>query len=61
MQIVAWYNSGRLHAAFGYLRPIDYHRGAPATLHEARRHRRREQNLKLQRPMLPLETREGRC
>ena len=65
-RIVKWYNEERLHSAIGYLRPIDYYRGDPATLHEQRRrkmaearHRRREKNLKLRQPTLPLECGEG--
>jgi putative transposase len=61
-RIVHWYNHERLHSSLGYLRPIDYYRGHPAVLHEARRrklaaarHRRRESNLKLRQPTLPLE------
>lgn len=64
--IVRWYNEDRLHSALGYLRPIDYYRGDPARLHEARRrkmaearHRRREKNLKLRQLKLPLESLEG--
>ena len=64
--IVRWYNEDRLHSALGYLRPIDYYRGDPAALHEQRRrkmaearHRRRENNLKLRQPTLPLEPLEG--
>ena len=64
--IVRWYNEQRLHSALGYLRPIDYYRGDPAALQEQRRrkmaearHRRREKNLKLRQPTLPLEYREG--
>lgn len=60
-RIIRWYNEERLHSALGYLRPIDYYRGDPATLHAARkhklttaRHRRREKNLTLQQPTLPL-------
>lgn len=64
--IVQWYNEDRLHSALGYLRPIDYYRGDPAALLEQRRrkmaearHRRRETNLKLRQPTLPLESLEG--
>jgi putative transposase len=64
--IVKWYNEDRLHSALGYLRPIDYYRGDPVALHEQRRrkmaqarHRRREKNLKLRQPTLPLEPLEG--
>lgn len=64
--IVKWYNEDRLHSALGYLRPIDYYRGDPAAMHDERRrkmaearHRRREKNLKLRQPTLPLESLEG--
>jgi transposase InsO family protein len=64
--IVRWYNEQRLHSALGYLRPIDYYRGDPTALHALRRrklaearHQRREKNLKLRQPTLPLESREG--
>jgi len=53
-QIIEWYNEERLHSSLGYLRPIDYYRGQPELLHEARRrklaaarHRRKEKNLQL--------------
>lgn len=61
-RIIEWYNTERLHSSLGFLRPIDYYRGDPAVLHEARRkklaaarHRRRERNLKLHQPTLALE------
>jgi len=61
-RIIHWYNHERLHSSLGYLRPVDYYRGDPQTLHEARRkklaaarHRRREKNLELRQPTLPIE------
>lgn len=60
-KLVGWYNEARLHRALGYLRPADYYRGKPAELHAARkrklveaRQRRKEANLKLRQPKLPL-------
>ena len=64
-RVVRWYTELRLHSALGFLRPVDYYRGNPAELHEARRrklaaarHQRREKNLRLRQPTLPLETAE---
>ena len=61
-RVIGWYNHQRLHSALGFLRPVDYYRGNPAELHEERRrklaaarHRRREKNLRLRQPTLPLE------
>jgi transposase InsO family protein len=61
-RIIDWYNHERLHSSLGYLRPIDYYRGDPKKMHETRRknlaaarHRRREKNLELRQPTLPLE------
>ncbi len=33
------YNENQLHSPLGFLRPVDYNRGAPAVLHEAPRRR----------------------
>jgi putative transposase len=62
-KVVHWYNHERLHSALGYLRPVDYYRGAPEELHAARRvklaqarHRRREINLGRRQQSLPLAT-----
>lgn len=61
-RVIHWYNHERLHSSLGYLRPRDYYRGAPQALHETRRkkiaaarHRRREKNLELRQPTLPIE------
>jgi putative transposase len=64
-QHVNRYNRERLHSAIGYLPPWEYDRGDPAKRHEQRRvklqqarHARRERNLNLRQPTLPLETPE---
>ena len=60
-RIVGWYNTDRLHSSLGFLRPIDYYRGEPLVMHEARRqklvaarHRRREKNFELRQLTLTL-------
>jgi hypothetical protein len=60
-RIIRWYNEERLHSALGFLRPVDYYRSNPAEQYAARRrklvaawHRRREKNLELRQPTLPL-------
>ena len=65
-RIIAWYNGALLHSALGFLRPVEYYRGEPEQLHAARRtkliqarHRRRERNLKLRQPTLPLEDQQS--
>ena len=63
---VRWYNEQRLHSALGFLRPVDYYRGRPEELYAQRRqklvaarHRRREKNLRLRQPTLPLTSEEA--
>ena len=60
-RIIRWYNEERLHSSLGFLRPLDYYRGDPESLHAARkeklktaRHRRREKNPALRQPTLAL-------
>ena len=60
-RLIRWYNEERLHSALGFLRPVDYYRGKPEELYAERRqklvaarHRRREKNLRLRQPTLPL-------
>jgi putative transposase len=64
-RIIRWYNEGRLHSALGFLRPVDYYRGKPEEMYAVRRrklaearHRRREKNLQLRQPTLPLTSEE---
>ena len=61
-RIIDWYNHERLHSSLGYLRAVSSYRGDPQSLHAARRkklaaarHRRREKNLELRQPTLPIE------
>jgi putative transposase len=64
-RVIHWYNTERLHSALDYLRPIDYYRGNPQSLKDERRrklsearNRRKQNNLKLRQPTLPLELTE---
>ena len=65
-RLIRWYNEERLHSALGFLRPVDYYRGNPENLYAERRrklsearHRRRERNLRLRQPTLPLTNEEA--
>ncbi len=65
-RLIRWYNEERLHSALGFLRPVDYYRGDPGTLYAVRRqkltearHRRKERNLQLRQPTLPLTSEES--
>jgi len=62
-KVITWYNQQRLHSALGFLRPIDYYRGDPTSMHEERRrkmakarHQRKEKNLQLRQLTLPFES-----
>jgi putative transposase len=64
-RLIRWYNEERLHSALGFLRPMDYYRGNPQELYAERRqklvearHRRKEKNLRLRQPTLPLTNEE---
>lgn len=59
-EIIATYNTARLHSALSFLRPVDYYRGDPATLLAERsrklqqaRELRKQENLKLRQRLLP--------
>jgi putative transposase len=65
-RLIRWYNEERLHSALGFLRPVDYYRGEPEELYAERRrklsdarHRRKEKNLRLRQPALPLTNEES--
>jgi transposase InsO family protein len=65
-RLIRWYNEERLHSALGFLRPVDYYRGEPEELYAERRrklsdarHRRKEKNLRLWQPTLPLTNEES--
>lgn len=65
-RVIRWYNERRLHSSLGFLRPVDYYRGDPEELYSERRrklsearHRRREKNLRLRQPTLPLTNEEA--
>lgn len=65
-RLIRWYNEERLHSALGFLRPVDYYRGDPEELYAERRrklsdarHRRKEKNLRLRQPTLPLTNEES--
>jgi hypothetical protein len=64
-RLIRWYNEERLHSALGFLRPVDYYRGQPEELYaerrqklQAARHKRKEKNLQLRQPTLPLTNEE---
>jgi hypothetical protein len=65
-RVVRRYHAERLHSSLSYLPPQEIHRGNPSKRFEERRpklfrarHRRRELNLRLRQPTLPLEEGEA--
>ena len=65
-KVIRWYNQERLHSARGFLKPVDDYRGNPDESYAIRRHklaearhRRKEKNLQLRQPTLPLTNEES--
>lgn len=64
--IVRYYNEERLHGSLGYQTPLTWYRGNPEAVSSTRRlklsqarHRRRQFNLGIRQPILPLEATES--
>ena len=63
--MIRWYNEERLHMPWVFPSACGFYRGKPEELYVVRRrklaearHRRREKNLQLRQPTLPLTTEE---